>query len=371
MKEPQSYSVERDLADSPAARRAATMEHREQPPPAGHYRAGKGHLAITAKRGKSFHLCSSLHPDYICCKVHVLQALSNCPYDCSYCFLQNYLTDTTTRVVGDTAALLAEIETKTKQEPGRFLRVGTWELGDSLALEPLTGTAAELVRAFAHMPYAILELKTKSNLVDGLLELPHAGRTVVSWTLNPQAVIRTEELHTASLEQRLEAMGRVVEAGYPVAVHFDPMILHRGWEENYTDLVRRLFEAVPANRVAWISMGSLRFNPEMKKIMEDNFPGSRITSAEMVLGDDGKVRYIKPLRLAMYHRLYRAIRDYGGDEICVYLCMERWDIWQRIFGERPESTAHLDFLITESLFNRFPGMVHLRPERRFYDPPGP
>ncbi len=372
MKGPKTYSVEPDQAASPATHQLVTaghiLERREKAPPGDNYREGKDHLEVSAKRGESFHLCSSLHPDYLCCKVHVLQALSNCPYDCSYCFLQNYLTDTTTRVVADSAALVAEVKARASREPGRFWRVGTWELGDSLALEPLTGTAAELVHAFADLPYALLELKTKSASVDGLLGLPHAGRTVVSWTLNPPAVIRTEELHTATLQQRLEAMGRVVKAGYPVAVHFDPMILHDDWERGYEDLVRQVFETVPADRVAWISIGSLRFNPEMKKVVEDNFPGSRITSAEMVLGGDGKVRYIKPLRTALYRLLYQAIRDYGGDEIFVYLCMERWDMWRRIFGDRPKSTDHLDYLITDSLYRRFPGLVHQRPERSLYAP---
>jgi len=366
-----SYSVEQDQRDTPVSGRVAKqqtdLEHVTEAPVALHYRDGKRHLALTGKRGEAFHLCASAHRDYLCCQVQVLAAVSNCPYDCSYCFLQNYLTDNTTQVVVDSDALVNEVQSKIARQPWRFFRVGTWELGDSLALEALTGSSAELVVKFAQIPNALLELKTKSAEVEGLLELDHRGRTVVSWSLDPEPVVRREELRTASLQARLEAMRKVAEAGYPVAAHFDPMIYYDDWEAGYVDLARQLFEAVPSERVAWISMGSLRFNPEMKKVMEDNFPGSRITAAEMVLGDDGKMRYVKPLRVEMYRRFYDALREQGGDGPYVYLCMERWDVWERLFGERPESSGHVDYLFTRSLHERFPGLVHTSPERTLYE----
>ncbi|GAB4358837.1 MAG: hypothetical protein Kow006_27520 [Gammaproteobacteria bacterium] len=363
-----SYSIEPSQAESAAAKRLAGKApgHAQEAPAALHYRDGKQHVALTAKRGEAFHLCASAHRDYLCCQVQVLAAVSNCPYDCSYCFLQNYLTDNTTQVIADTGALIEEVRQKAARQPWRFFRVGTWELGDSLALEDLTGTSAELVERFAELPYALLELKTKSAEVEGLLDLDHRGRTVVSWSLNPEAVVRREELRTASLAERLDAMRRVVEAGYPVAAHFDPMIHYDGWESGYRELARQLFEAVPAERVAWISLGSLRFNPEMKKVMEDNFPGSRITTAEMVLGDDGKMRYIKPLRMRMYRHLHDALREHGGDGPFTYLCMERWDVWERLFGERPASSGEVDYLFTRSLYQRFPGLVPEAPERERY-----
>jgi len=208
-------TVDPSQVDSAAARRARArglaLEERDAPPKISRYQDGKRHLHIADKRGAAFDYCASLDHRYLCCGVHVLRALSNCPYDCSYCFLQSYLTDATTSVVADIDALIADIRAAAAREPRRFFRVGTWELGDSLALEPETGTAAELVRAFAEIPYAVLELKTKSDHVEGLLELDHRGRTVVSWTLSPPAITRLEERRTASLAQRLRNSGEIVE----------------------------------------------------------------------------------------------------------------------------------------------------------------
>jgi len=366
-----SFTVERQVAGSAAAERLRRAGKQpavvDSAPHTEDWRDGKRHLHLATKRGSALRYCASMHPEYICCSVHVLDAVSNCPFDCTYCFLQSYLTDTTVQVVADVDALLGEVRAAIARAPRRLHRIGTWELGDSLALEPITGTAAALVRGFAELDNAVLELRTKSDRIDGLLELEHRGRTVVGWTLSPQAVIRTEELGTASAERRLAAMARVARAGYPVSVHFDPLILHDGWQQSYDELIAHLFAAVPAERIAWISIGALRFNPEMKKLVVANYPKSTITTPEMVLGGDGKVRYVKPLRLELYRRVVEAIRAHTQGDDLLYLCMERWDVWQRILGVEPSSSAHLDYLIAESLHRRFPEILAEPPDRVAYE----
>lgn len=331
------------------------------------WHGGKAGLHLSPKRGQAMHHCASLSPEYLCCGVWVLDAVSNCPFDCTYCFLQNYLTDTSISVVSDIPALFADIDARLAQQPWRFFRIGTWELGDSLAMEHLTGTAAELVLGVARRPQMLLELKTKSDNVDGLLHLRHGGRTVVGWTLSPAAVIAAEERGTASLDSRIEAMARVAQAGYLVSVHFDPLVLHPGWQAGYEEVVTKLFAAVPIERVAWVSLGALRFNPEMKKLVARNYPDSQITTPEMVLGGDGKVRYVKPLRRQLFDHVHAALNTAGAQESFVYLCMERWDMWQRVLGWRPRSIGHLDYLITDSLYRRYPGLVPEQPDPLRYE----
>ncbi|MBI4925331.1 MAG: hypothetical protein HY843_05350 [Bdellovibrio sp.] len=321
------------------------------------YRECKKKLHITSRRGEVMDVCSTFNEKYICCNVHVLKTVSNCPFDCSYCFLQNYLTNTAMQVIGDTKAIMQEVLERTQKEPGRLFRVGTWELGDSLALENMTKSASELIIAFAKLPNAILELKTKSDVVEPLLSLEHNGKTVVSWSLNPESVIRREEHKTASLVKRLAAMAKVYRAGYLIGLHFDPMIYFEGFEKDYEDLVIRIFQVITPERVAWISIGSLRFNPEMKKTIENNFPKTMLTAAEMVLGDDHKMRYVKPLRVLMYRNLYKALVKAGAKDCNIYLCMERWDMWEKIFGFYPDSYEHLDYLMAKNLYERFPGIA--------------
>ena len=49
------------------------------------------------------------------------------------------------------------------------------------------------------------------------------------------------------------------------------MIIHDGWQDQYKELIHRTISSTNANQIAWISLGSLRFNPEMKKKIEQNF----------------------------------------------------------------------------------------------------
>jgi len=339
--------------------------NKESSPRIQHYRDGKKVLKITEKKGEKMDTCATISHDYICCNVKVIKSVSNCPFDCSYCFLQNYLNDGTTQVVGDTPALMKEVNEKIAEQPWRLFRIGTWELGDSLALESLTHQAKQLIDAFSNLDNAILELKTKSSEVDTILDCNHKGKTVVSWSLNTDFIIRTQEHKTASLDKRLEAIQKVVKSGYLVGLHFDPVIYYPEWKEDYTDLIARLFKVVPPQQIAWISLGSLRFNPEMKTKMEENFPAQLLTAEEMVLGPDGKVRYVKPLRMEMYEHIYSLLCDACNAESLdplqtpqlntplFYFCMERWDVWDSLIGQHPTSVEHLDYLFAHHMHSRF------------------
>jgi spore photoproduct lyase len=330
------------------------------------YRDGKEEVELIPKKGEVMGRCATFNRKYICCSVHVLKSIHNCPFECSYCFLQNYLNDGITKVVNDEEGLIEEVKEKTRVDPWRLFRIGTWELGDSLALEGEKGQAAQLVERFARLDNAVLELKTKSASVDTLLGLHHNGRTVVSWSLNTEYVIETEELRTSSLDERLQAMHKIAKAGYIIGLHFDPMIFYPGWEEGYKRLVKQVFKAVNPDRVAWISIGSLRFNPEMKKKIENNYPENRLTCAAMVLGDDLKMRYVKPQRIAMYTYLFSLLSEYVNADNLLYLCMERWDVWERVFGYCPDSVGHLDYLFARSLYERY-GLGSESPQMELYE----
>jgi spore photoproduct lyase len=331
-----------------------------------HFKDGKKELQRVPKKGKALDICATFNKKYLCCQVHVLRSIHNCPFECSYCFLQNYLTDGMSKIVEDIDMLMKEVKEKISKAPWRLFRIGTWELGDSLALENKTGQAARLITEFSKLKNAVLELKTKSDCVDSILSLDHKGKTIVSWSLNTDYIIKTEERGTASLERRIKAMHKVVKAGYLIGLHFDPMILYNNWEEGYKMLVKEIFDVIPPERIAWISIGSLRFNPEMKKMIENNYPDSKLTCAEMVLGDDVKMRYVKPLRVNMYRLLYSELNKYLTPDNLVYLCMERWDVWDKVFGYHPDSTAHLDYLFAKSLYERY-GLGEKPPERKLYE----
>jgi spore photoproduct lyase len=104
----------------------------------------------------------------------------------------------------------------------------------------------------------------------------------------------------------------------------------------------------------------------MKRIIENNYPDSKLTYKEMVAGDDNKIRYVKPIRLKMYRLLYNTLKSVAKDKSFIYFCMERWDIWTKIMGQCPDSIAHLDYLFAKSLYERYK-LTDTLPERKLYE----
>lgn len=309
----------------------------EDPPPQVDFAAGKRALVLRRHRGGFLQHCPAGTSGLVCCNYLVVNFASNCPFDCSYCFLQDYLaSNTRLTAFTNVAEGLAEIDRTLAAHPGKQFRIGTGELADSLALDPLTGLSKQLVPFFAGRPNGVLELKTKSDCIENLLEMDPRGRTVVSWSINPPAVI-SEEYGTAPLESRLAAARRVTGAGYAVGFHLDPIVEHDGWRRNYDDLLDRVFAAVSPSDVAWFSLGSLRMTPALRGSLRRRpaaAPARRALAAELVAGADGKLRVWQGLRVQMYRFIAERIRAWAP-QVTVYLCMEGAGIWQRVMQEVP------------------------------------
>ena len=144
------------------------------------------------------------------------------------------------------------------------------------------------------------------------------------------------------------------------------MIYYPEWQDDYMSLLEQLHVVVPADQIAWLSIGSLRFNPEQKRTMENNFRGSKITCQEMVKGRDNKVRYIKPRRIEMYQAMFQKMRLLWGAQPLIYLCMERWDMWDKIMDIQPRSIGELDYMFADHFNRYFPTVQPQIPNRDLY-----
>jgi spore photoproduct lyase len=193
----------------------------------------------------------------------------------------------------------------------------------------------------------VLELKTKSILIDRLQNLNHRRKTIVSWSLNTPAVLKTDERNTAPLAARLAAAERCQKWGYPLAFHFDPMVIYPGCEADYRAVVEQLFRSIFAQNIVWISLGTLRFMPALKPIIARRFPQSTIAYGEFITGLDNKMRYFKPLRIALYGKMVQWIRELAP-HVTLYFCMEDDEVWEKAMGWRPSADGGLGKLLDDS-----------------------
>ncbi len=310
--------------------------------------AGKQHLLLCRNRGHFFKPCPATR-EYRCCEYQVLNIGMNCPMDCVYCILQAYLNKPWLTFFVNVNDLLAEMTTAFTAEPGCFFRIGTGEFTDSLALDRFTQLSRTLVNFMAEQQQAVLELKTKSAVIHNLEGLEHKGRTVVSWSLNSTSIMAREEIRTATLEQRLAAARQCAEWGYRLAFHFDPIIEHPGWQQGYAETIKRLFEVVPAENIAWISMGALRYLPALKNIGTGRFPQSRIFYQEFIEGLDGKSRYFRPHRVELYRHIYDLLKSRAHAKTCIYFCMESDEIWQEVMGYTPGEKGGIPQMLDQTV----------------------
>jgi spore photoproduct lyase len=273
-------------------------------------------------------------PGSVPCGYFNLNLQTGCPFDCSYCILQAYLEDKSQPVFYTN---YADLETQLiKFLAGRAeVRIGSGELSDSLAYEMVRPGAVRVLELFRNFPATVFEFKTKATHVQALLtvkEIP--GNIVVSWSLNPPLVIKKEELFTPPMSRRLRALAAVQAKGYKIGIHFDPLILFPDWQKHYRELINRLAAVIRPERVAWWSLGALRFPPEMKKHIFKHCK-SQLFWGELLQGSDGKYRYFTPLRLELFRFIGAEINKLLSKEIPLYLCMEDSATWREILPDIP------------------------------------
>jgi len=267
--------------------------------------------------------------NHLGCGYWILNAGFGCPYDCSYCYLQQYQNFPGITLPSDLDGFFLNFETFFKKI-NRPIRIGTGEFCDSLALDDLTLYSEKLIGFFSKKD-VLFELKTKSANIKNILKSKPAKNIIISWSLMPQPIISSEEYAVSELNSRIESALKVQKHGFSIAFHFDPIIYYPGWEKGYTKLIEQIYSLI-SPPLAWISLGTLRFNRELKPVIEKRFPESRIVYGELLIGKDKKLRYPEFLRKDIYQKVFRQIRKY--DKITpVYLCMESKEIWRETIQE--------------------------------------
>ncbi|OGR38779.1 MAG: DNA photolyase [Desulfobacula sp. RIFOXYB2_FULL_45_6] len=301
-------------------------------------------LYITQNKGAVIRTCpGTCH--YTCCDYTILHTGTFCTMDCSYCILQAYFHPPVLQYFTGLKSL--ELELKKTFDRNKIFRIGTGEYTDSLIWEKVSLIPKFLVETFSKQKNSVLELKTKTVNIESLLCLDHNNKTIIAWSLNTPDIIRTQEKGSTSLTARLEAAKIAESKGYRLAFHFDPIVIYPGCEHHYKDVIQKIFEYVRSETIAWISLGTFRFMPGLKSVIEKRFPASTLCYGEFILGLDNKMRYFKPLRINIYKEMISCIKAYAPD-VFVYFCMEDEEVWEKCLGFFPGKEGELGHLLDQS-----------------------
>ncbi|MDA3901160.1 MAG: hypothetical protein PF637_11660 [Spirochaetes bacterium] len=283
--------------------------------------------------GRIFQMCPGT-PKMICCNYRLINTGFNCLYNCAYCYLQIYLNSFGIQLFSNMDELYKHIDPFfDEMVPGMIYRIGTGEFTDSLMIDELTGIGAHLIDLFAKHPSIMLELKTKSDNVEHLLNIKNKGNAVIGWSVNSSRNCDLYEEGAATLDERINAAARAARAGYYVAFHFDPVILYDNWKADYQNVVKVIFEKVPEKSVVWISMGGFRYQNPFVETVRKNFPHEQMSTGEFFPGEDMKYRYLWQQRVEVYQTLRNAITEFT-DHPYLYMCMESNHMWEVVFDKK-------------------------------------
>ena len=312
-------------------------------------------LYLTENRGGFIRKCPGTR-NYSCCDYMILHIGTFCILDCAYCILQSYFHPPVLQYFINHQDMFDELRSFFSQR--RYRRIGTGEYTDSMIWEPWTKLSAELIPHFGAQSHAVLELKTKTTHIQNLRDLPHNRRTIMAWSVNTPEIIRQYERGTATLEARLKAAAACQEWNYPLAFHFDPIVEYNGCIDAYRNVVDQIFDRIHPENIVWISLGTIRFMPDLKAIIQSRFPDSKMIYGEFVTGLDGKARYLKQIRTEIYRGILSAIYNRSRD-VTVYFCMESEEVWQNVFGFRTDQLGGLPGMLDDSAVKK----CQLTPDR--------
>lgn len=230
------------------------------------YLEAKATVVVGVKRGLDFATCKpSAH--------YQLPLATSCPGKCEYCYLATTLGKKPyLRVYVNIDQILdraAEYIRKRLPEVTVFEGAAT---SDPLSVEPLTGSLARTIAFFGKQSHGRFRFATKQTGVTGLLGLEHQGHTRVRFSLNCRRVIKQYEHGVPGLDERLEALRRLADAGYPVGVIIAPVFVFPGWEDEYRDLLDRIEEYLGRRSDLTFELISHRFTLRARERIREVFP---------------------------------------------------------------------------------------------------
>ena len=248
---------------------------------------------------------------------------SGCTAMCMYCYLVcNYNKCAYLRLFVNREEMLEKI-IKVSQKSEKNL---TFEIGSNsdLILEnAITGNLVWTIQNFANTEKGFLTLPTKFDMVDDILPLNHNGKIIIRMSVNPEEIINKVEFGTSRLKGRIEAINKLVEAGYKIGILIAPVILVENWEKLYTELIERLSQelSAKAKKEAFFEIIFMTYSYVHTRINEEAFPNAiNLYNKEKMTGRGrGKYGYKEKERIEAEIILREKMKKYFPNNSIEYI----------------------------------------------------
>ncbi len=214
-----------------------------------------------------------------------------CPAHCQYCYLAGSLAGPPVvrayANLPDVLANLIQYEGRTNGKAGASVTpssddgCATFEVScytDPLGLEHLTGGLSACVEHFGTRDHARLRWVSKFADVGPLLTLRHNRHTRGRFSVNADSVARAFEAGVPPVPDRLLALRRLADAGYPVGLVIAPIMPIPDWQAAYGALLDAAEAAVAnvSDLDLTFELITHRFTPGSRDVLLNWYPNTKL-----------------------------------------------------------------------------------------------
>jgi len=248
---------------------------------------------------------------------YALPLSTGCMGHCHYCYLQTTMGKKPyIRIYVNLEDILMATDQYIQERIPEITKFEAACTSDPVGIEHIHGALKKSIEFMAEQPYGRLRFVTKYAHVEPLLGLEHKKHTDFRFSINADYVIKNFEPGTSSFLDRIEAAGKVANAGYPLGFIIAPIMRFEGWKDGYLDLFKRLKDTLPieAQKGLYFELITHRFTKAAKNIILERYPNTKLDMDEdkrkVKWGRYGKFKYIYPndeykeLQEFMYQGIY-------------------------------------------------------------------
>ena len=247
---------------------------------------------------------------------------SGCIAMCMYCYLVcNYNKCSYLRIFVNREEMLDKIIKVANQSEKEL----TFEIGSNsdLILENTITHNLEWTIENFNEEKGYLTFPTKFDMVDPLLNLKNKEKVIVRMSMNPEEIINRVEFGTSRLNERINAINKLKEAGYKVGILIAPIILVDNWKELYEELIKKLSEELSKSvkKDAIFELIFMTYSYVHKMINQEAFPNAiNLFNPDIMTGrGKGKYMYKKETREEAEVFLRKTMKKYLKNSEILYI----------------------------------------------------
>jgi len=180
---------------------------------------------------------------------------------------------------------------------------------DSLALEPVSNFCEFFIPLFKNQFRATLEIRTKSTQIRGLLETQAIPNCVIAMSFTAHDAASEWEHKVPAIAKRIEALSKLQQAGWKVAIRLEPLIIEENMMDSYKQLFAELFSKLDAANIHSVSTGLFRMPMNYYKKIVKLYPDESLFARPIEV-KDGMVSLRVSEEAALLKSLEDCLLDY-------------------------------------------------------------